>query len=71
MGSGNGSRFQVKAAHALYVLGGILLGYAVASALVPDEPAVGQALGVATVGLLTLIVGQQTSCDDAESMSDE
>ena len=62
-------RFQVRAAYALFVLGGALLGYAVAAALIPDEPGVGQAAGTATIGLLTLIIAQQTARQEDESKS--
>ncbi len=65
----NRPRFQVRAAYALFVLGGALLGYAVAAAVIPDDPAVGQAAGTATIGLLTLIVGQQTAANEDESSS--
>ena len=69
MSSQKRPRGQVRVAYALFVLGGALLGFAVASLLIPDEPAVGQALGTATVGLLTLIIGQQTAQDDDEPES--
>ena len=69
MSSQKRPRVQVRAAYTLFVLGGALLGYGAASVLVPDEPAVGQALGTATIGLLTLIVGQQTARDEDEPES--
>lgn len=60
---------QVRAAYALFILGGALVGFAVALALIPDEPAVAQAAGTATVGLLALIIAQQTAQQDDESQS--
>lgn len=69
MSSQTRSRFQVRVAHALFVLGGFLLGYAVALAFVPDEPAVGRAAGTATVGLLTVTIGQLTAREEDGSSS--
>ena len=59
-------RSGVPAKHALFILGGALLGYGIASALIPDEPDVVSAIPLAVVGLSALIVGQQTSCTEAE-----
>ncbi len=69
MSSQNRSTFQVRAVHALFVVGGALLGFVAALALVPDESAVGQALGTATIGSLALIIGQRTACEVGESRS--
>ena len=52
--------------HALFILGGILIGFGVASALIPDDAHIGSAIGTAVVGLCALIVGQQTACSKAE-----
>ena len=57
MSSQNGSRFQVRAGYALFVLGGFLLGLAVALAMVPDEPAMGQVAVAAIAAIAAHVAG--------------
>lgn len=52
--------------HLLFLVGGLLLGYAVAALVIPDDPNVTQVGAGVVVGLSTLIVGQQS-----EARSDE
>lgn len=59
-------RSGVPVKHALFILGGALIGYGIASALIPDEPDVVSAILTAVIGLSALIVGQQTACSGTE-----
>ena len=61
----------MRVIYLLFVLGGWFLGYAVAAVVMPDEPAVGRAAGLAAMGLAILVVGQQSAKEDDESSGAE
>lgn len=55
------ARSGVSLSHALFLVGGLLLGFNVALLLVADEPNVVAAGGGIVVALCTIVVGQQTA----------
>ena len=64
-------RFRVRVVYPLFVLGGFMLGLGVAFGVIPDDPAVGRAAGTGTVGLLALIIAQQTAKEEDKPTSAE
>jgi len=62
---------QVRVVYPLFVLGGFMLGLGFASWVIPDDPAVGQAAGTVTVGLLAVLVAGLSAKDDDQSTSTE
>lgn len=57
----SGNRSSVSLSHLLFLVGGLLLGYAIAVLAIVDDPNVTQVGAGVVVGLCTLIVGQQSA----------
>ena len=57
--------------HALFLVGGFLLGYSIAGLIIPDDPNMTLRVSGLVVGLCTLIVGQQTALERSGSASED
>lgn len=57
--------------HALFLVGGLLLGYSIAGLIIPDDPNMTLRVSGLVIGLCTLIVGQLTPLERSGSASED